>query len=95
MDGARPVCFFAVPREARAVGAEWDRLAEASVSPPVFGPELIKELPESARRWLAHVIAAGTPLWRTAVVTMRGQIRLGVWRSFTARQVITVPEGYI
>jgi hypothetical protein len=56
---------------------------------------LIKDLPEPARRWLAHVIAPGTPLWRTAVVTMRGQIRLGAWRRFTAHQVITVPEGYI
>jgi hypothetical protein len=95
MDGARAGVLFAVPREARTVGAEWDRLAEASVSPPVFGSALIKDLPEPARRWLAHVIAPGTPLWRTAVVTMRGQIRLGAWRPFTARQVITVPEGYI
>jgi len=56
---------------------------------------VIKDLPEPARRRLAHVVAPGTPLWRTAVVTMRGQIRLGAWRRFTAHQVITVPEGYI
>jgi len=56
MDGASAGALYAVPREARAVGAEWDRLAEASVRPPVFGPELIKDLPEPARRWLAHVI---------------------------------------
>ena len=26
---------------------------------------------------------------------MRGQIKLGRWRSFTARQVLTPPDGYI
>ena len=82
-------------RARRGPWAEWDRLAEADVRPPVFGPELIKDLPGPARRWLAHVIAPGTPLWGTAVVTMRGQIRIGAWRRFTAHQVITVPEGYI
>src|SRR5215472_4081416 len=31
MDGASAGVLYAVPREARAVGAEWDRLAEATV----------------------------------------------------------------
>ena len=52
-------------------------------------------LPEPARRWLSHAIAPGTPLWSSVELTMHGQIKLGRWRPFTARQVLTPPDGYI
>ena len=52
-------------------------------------------LPEPARRWLSHAIAPGTPLWGSVELTMHGQIKLGRWRPFTARQVLTPPDGYI
>ena len=56
---------------------------------------MVAGLPEPARRWLTHAVAPGTPLWGSVVLTMRGQIRLGSWRSFTARQVLAPPRGFI
>jgi hypothetical protein len=85
----------AVPREAAPVRQEWLRLAAAAADPPVFDPAMTVDLPPPARRWLAHAIAAGTPLWPTVELSMRGQIKLGQWRSFTARQVLAPPDGYI
>jgi hypothetical protein len=52
-------------------------------------------LPPAARAWLAHAIEPGTPLWKTVELTMHGQIRLGEWRGFTARQILALPHGYI
>ena len=60
-----------------------------------FDPAAIMELPEPARRWLGHAIAPGTPLWSSVELTMHGQIKLGRWRPFTARQVLTPPDGYL
>jgi hypothetical protein len=84
-----------IPREARPVRQDWLRLAAATPDPPVFDPAMIAGLPQPARRWLAHAIRAGTRLWTTAELSMRGQIKLGQWRSFTARQVLAPPGGYI
>jgi hypothetical protein len=56
---------------------------------------MVAELPEPARRWLTHAIAPGTPLWGSVILTMRGQIRLGAWRPFTARQVLSPPHGFV
>jgi hypothetical protein len=61
----------------------------------VFDPAMVADLPEAARRYLTHVIAPGTPLWRSVELSMVGQIRVGAWRSFTATQVIAPPRGYI
>jgi hypothetical protein len=71
------------------------QLATAEARPPDFDPGMTAALPESARRWLAHAITPGTPLWPVIQLTMRGQIRLGQWRSFTATQVLAPPDGYI
>jgi hypothetical protein len=60
-----------------------------------FDPAAITGLPEPAQRWLGHAIAPGTPLWRSVELTMNGQIKLGRWRPFTARQVLTPPDGFI
>lgn len=84
-----------VPRQARPVRGEWQLLAAATPEPAAFGPAVTAGLPEPARRWLAHAIPPGTPLWRTAELVMRGTIKLGGWRPFTARQVLAPPEGYI
>ena len=84
-----------VPRAARPVRQDWLRLAAATADPPALGPAMIADLPQPARRWLAHAIPAGTPLWTTVELSMRGQIKLGQWRPFTARQVLAPPDGYI
>jgi hypothetical protein len=60
-----------------------------------FDPAAIMGLPEPARRWLGHAIAPGTPLWSSVELTMHGQIKFGRWQPFTARQVLTPPDGYV
>lgn len=62
--------------EARAVRQDWLRLAEPAGGYPAFDPAMRSGLPEPARRWLRHAIAPGTPLWRPAEPSVRGQIRL-------------------
>jgi hypothetical protein len=84
-----------VPGAARAVRRDWLRLAEPAERPPGFDRAMLAGLPEPAQRWLGRAIKPGTPLWRSVELSMRGQIRLGRWRSFTARQVLAPPDGYI
>ncbi len=67
----------------------------AAAATETFDPAATMGLPEPARRWLSHAIAPGTPLWSRAELTMHGHIKLGRWRPFTARQVLTPPDGYI
>lgn len=56
---------------------------------------MLDELPEVARRLLGHALTPGVPLSPSAELTMRGQIRLGSWRRFTARQVLAPGEGFV
>ena len=56
---------------------------------------MIDHLPEPARRWLLHSIAPGTGLARAARLSMRGTIRIGAWRPFTAHQVIRPDTGFV
>jgi hypothetical protein len=56
---------------------------------------MVAGLPEPARRWLLHAIAPGTPLYPSVELSMRGEIKLGSWRPFTARQVLAPPRGFI
>lgn len=56
---------------------------------------MVSTLPEAAQRWLLHSIDLGTPLWRSVELQMRGQIRLGGWRQFSARQVLTPGVGFV
>ena len=81
------------PGAARPVRGEWARLAAPGVDQSGFDPSTVADLPEPARRWLVHAIAPGTPLWHSVTLTMRGEIRIGAWRSFTATQVIAPSEG--
>jgi hypothetical protein len=67
----------------------------AATAAETFDPAAITGLPEPARRWLGHAIAPGTPLWSSVELTMHGQIKLGRWRPFTARQVLAPPDGYL
>jgi hypothetical protein len=84
-----------VPREARPVREAWLGLAVRPAPSEVFTAELVAQLPEPAQRWLIHAIPVGTPLWTAAEITMRGRIKLGVWRAFTAHQILTPGAGYI
>lgn len=83
------------PFAARRVQEDWRRLCAATQQPTAFDLTMVADLPEPARRWLTHVIAPGTPLWRSVELSMAGEIRLGAWRPFTATQVLAPPRGYI
>jgi hypothetical protein len=86
---------LAVPKQAGAVRQEWLRLAAAAAATEKFDPTMTAELPAAVQRWLSHAILPGTPLWRSVELAMHGQIKLGRWRPFTARQVLAPPDGYI
>ena len=83
-----------VPRAARSRRTDWIRLATGTSADP-FTAERTAGLPEPARRWLTHAIAPGTPLWSSVELTMHGEIRLGTWRPFHARQILAPPSGFI
>ena len=84
-----------VPRAARAVRRDWELLTTGEPPAERFDPALVAGLPATARRWLTHAIAPGTPLWPSVVLTMQGEIRLGAWRPFTATQVLAPPNGFV
>ncbi|MBW2305174.1 MAG: hypothetical protein JRF57_15865 [Deltaproteobacteria bacterium] len=60
-----------------------------------FDPALVSGLPEGARSYLGHAIAAGTPLASAVRLRMHGEIRLKGWHPFTAEQVILWNRGMI
>jgi len=66
-----------------------------AIAAETFDPAATLRLPDPARRGLSPAIAPGTPLWSRVELTMHGQIKLGRWRPFTARQVLAPPDGYI
>lgn len=85
----------AVPAAARRVRHDWELLTGGDQPPEVFRPAMVAGLPEPARRWLTHALVPGTPLWPSVVLSMAGEIRLGSWRPFTARQVLAPPRGFV
>lgn len=78
--------------EARAA---WDGLAAPTRTPDEFDAAMISTLPEPVRRWLRQAIAAGTPLRSSVDLRMHGQIRLGGWRRFRARQRLSPGGGFV
>lgn len=85
----------AVPRQARGCATDWTRLVAPDPPTGVFEPGRLSELPEAAARWLRAAVRPGTPLTRAAVLQMRGEIKLGRWRPFTASQVVSPDTGFI
>jgi len=75
--------------------ADWVALVTRPEPAQRFAPGLVAGLPDPARRWLEHAIAPGTPLRTSVELTLHGQLRLGGWRDFTARQVLAPFEGYV
>lgn len=61
----------------------------------IFDPSQISHLPEAARRYLEHSIAAGTPLALAVRLQMHGEIKLKGWFPFSAEQVIRWDRGMI
>ncbi|KAA2261841.1 hypothetical protein F0L68_15075 [Solihabitans fulvus] len=59
---------------------DWAELSAATDGPAAFDPAAAAELPAPVRRWLAHAVEPGVPLWRSLELTTAGSIRLGEWR---------------
>jgi hypothetical protein len=74
---------------------DWTALAAPTLGQPTFDPESLHDLPEPVRRWLIHTLRPGTPLQTTVELRMHGEIRLGTWRPFTARQRISFADGFV
>jgi hypothetical protein len=77
------------------VAADWAALARPTDVPAGFDVAAADELPEAARRWITHAIAAGTPLRTSVELRMHGEIRLGAWRAFSAVQRLTAADGFV
>jgi hypothetical protein len=60
-----------------------------------FDPAMLTGLPAAAQRLLSHAIEPGAPLYQAIRLHMRGEIKLGTWRSFEAEQVIRWGRGLI
>jgi hypothetical protein len=74
------------------------KLEARLLQPPQPGSFTIAELegmPEPARRYLAQAIAPGTPLASCAPLRMRGQLKVGRWLPFRARQVVNPHRGFV
>jgi hypothetical protein len=56
---------------------------------------MVAGLAEPVRRYLMHAIASGTPLWQPVGGHDGGHVKSGVWRPFTATQVVAPGRGYI
>ncbi len=65
--------------------ALWDSVTPGT---ELFQPALVAGRPETARRYLEHAIAPGTPLASAVRLRMHGQIKLKGWLPFKAEQVI-------
>ncbi|TRW46105.1 DUF6544 family protein [Georgenia yuyongxinii] len=78
----------------RAARRDWRTLAAPTPAPRSFDPAVVEDLPVPIARWLRTSIAAGTPLARTALLAMHGEILVGRWLPFSALQVLA-PTGYV
>lgn len=74
---------------------DWSDLGHRTTASTGFDPDAVDVLPEPIRRWLVRAVPRGTLLHTGAQLGMRGQIRLGAWRPFTAVQRITPAGGFI
>jgi hypothetical protein len=83
------------PHAARHVAGQWAMLSRLPAPTEVFDPRRTADLPEPVQKWLRHSIREATPLARTGWLRMRGQIRIGSWRPFTATQVLAPGVGFI
>lgn len=80
-----------LPAEAQR---SWAALARPLDGAEAFDPGSVARLPAPVARWLRAAIVPGTPLRHGVELSMHGALRIGRWRPFTARQVIS-PAGYL
>jgi hypothetical protein len=63
--------------------------------PGRFDPAELEGLAAPVRRHLAQAVAPGTALATSARLSMRGQIKVGRWLPFRARQVLDPHRGFV
>lgn len=85
----------------RADQVEWTRLAGLQPKSPVrYDPEMVSDLPETAKRFFNFAIAPGTPLLPVAEIEMGGQFSLGSrddpnYQTMEASQILASPHGFV
>jgi Family of unknown function (DUF6544) len=79
----------------------WKRLAKLSSGAVItFDPEMVKDLPDPARRFFRYTFSDGAILNSTVVLTMTGELSLGSknapnYRPMRARQMLAPPYGLV
>ncbi len=76
----------------------YNGLLTPDVSGSIFTPDLLRDLPDAASRYLTHAIAGGAALARTVDLTMRGEVRAdgsSDWLAFEARERLCLERGFI
>lgn len=74
---------------------DWLRLASAPATHGPVGPDDLGPLPAPVRRWVRRCVPTGTPRTDRVQLEMVGEIRLGRWVPFRARQVLLGPAGMV
>lgn len=110
VSGAALVVCAALLREARgdratdagpplpipaAVADDWAELAAGGDTGFRFDAALTDHLPAAAQRWLRHAIMPATPLTASLELTTHGEIKMGRWLRYRARQILTPPAGMV
>lgn len=85
----------------RADQLEWQSLASLQpVTPKVFSPAMVADLPAPAQRYFAYTIEPGASLMPVAEIEMVGQFSLGTkddpaYQQMQARQILAAPDGFV
>ena len=93
--------YFHYQLDMRHARTAWQTLAgDGLQSGETFDPETIRDLPETARRYLTFSIAPGTRLSTTVELEMEGEFALGDRKShrvfpMRARQILSPPRGFV
>ncbi len=59
-----------------------------------FHPRSTADLPPVASRWYGHVLTPGASLADSVELEMEGEIRIGRWRPFRARETLAPTRGF-
>jgi hypothetical protein len=95
------VLFLLALMDRRADRVEWARLAALQpLTPPVFSPDMVADLPEPARRYFSYTIQPGALLYPVAEIDMGGRFGLGTkaepgYLPMRALQILAAPEGFV
>ena len=71
----------------------YDSLLEAADGS--FSPAELEGLPGPVQGYFRAAIEPGTPLARTALIAMRGRLRIGRWLPFRGAEVLTPHRGFV